>query len=150
MRHTCGSTDQWNGSKGLSRASCNYVASWNINRLPIGMCSLWFFWMSWPVHPCTMPQMSANTSSYSGLFHQIHVCTQTHSQFTCVCFPLPHCICPTPNPHSQMASAWRPPKFGFLDLVFSIWFLVLLLSLSFSPFLCVVLGKKLSSSVLCL
>lgn len=49
----------------------------------------------------------------------VHTCTQTHSQFACVCFPLPLCTCPASNPHSQLASG--PPQLdnlSFLDLGF--------------------------------
>ena len=42
------------------------------------MCSLRVFQVSQPKHPCTMPQMSASTSSYSGRVHQPHVCTQAN------------------------------------------------------------------------
>lgn len=95
------------------------------------MCSLRFFQANQPKHLCTMPQMSTNTISYFELFHQPHVCTQAHKfipkSHVFVVLSLTTLVQPqilTPR-WPWPSSVWWPPKFGFLDLVFSAWFLVL-------------------------
>lgn len=120
-------------------------------------CSLRLFQVRQPMHLCTTLQMSANSSSYSGLFHQPHVCTQAHKHvlnspvfafLSITAFIQPQ-IFTLRGPLALLSLMTSKVLFLRFGLFYVVCFIVLLPSLSFSHSLYVVLGEKLSDLVLC-